>query len=177
MTHQEIVTKFIALLAVAKNQGYDVDDLKMTTERKLKGNTLGCIQPSKWLISFDLHYAAQLGDAYTQTIAHEIAHGIVLRYYPNAKQHHGKEFRMVMNRVFGMDGRATQCHTNIEMKPKRAVTKTRHLYTCKCDRDIKLTTTQHEKNLRHVTAIGVSLYRCQDCNTRLINKHEVLKFI
>jgi len=47
-------------------------------------------------IEYNLPYVMQQGAAYKEVISHELAHIICHHLYPNAKQAHGSEFRMIL---------------------------------------------------------------------------------
>lgn len=179
MTYTEIAAKFAELLVVAKSRGYDVDDLNLTNTIKMRPSTLGQFHPKQWMVAVDMHYASEMGTSYTEVIAHEIAHAIQRRYYRDAKQAHGKEFRMIMTRVFDVDGSATRVLPNtVKMKPVRAVTKTRHIYTCGCEGyEHKITTTLHKKAMAALEVLGNTRRRCNQCHKLIIPTYKVYKFI
>lgn len=53
------------------------------------------------IVEFNLCYAITEGiDTYDRTIAHELAHIVQFRCFPNAKQAHGREFRYILDSIF-----------------------------------------------------------------------------
>lgn len=84
---------------------------------------------------------------FARTIPHEVCHLYVKRYFPSAKQYHGKEFRMLMTRL-GADPT-----TRHDLRLKGAVVKkhkvVRHVYRTENSKEVvHLTRMQHDKALR-----------------------------
>ena len=78
------------------------------------------------------------------TIQHEVAHLFVHKFFRNAKQHHGPEFRRVMASL-GANGSTYHRMGKVETK-KRTRTVTRHEYGCGCEGAVhKVTTTIHNR--------------------------------
>lgn len=77
------------------------------------------------------------------TVPHEICHLYVNRYFPMAKQHHGPEFRQLMN-LIGLPGKT---YHNMQLKsgtsPRK--TKTRYIYLSTSGKKYELTSGQHKK--------------------------------
>lgn len=86
-------------------------------------------------------------DVIQVTIPHEICHLYVNKYKPNAKQHHGPEFRWFMQ-LIGLKGDTYhQMKTPDTIKIQRK-TKTRYVYKTANNEIALLTKKQHEKALR-----------------------------
>lgn len=101
------------------------------------------------------------------TVPHEVCHLYVHKYYPNHKQHHGPEFRRLMN-ILGLDG--DTYHTmKVEGHERRKVTKTRYEYSSSCGKHHKLTKTQHQK-----MNVGYR-FTCKCCNSPIKFTGKVLK--
>jgi predicted SprT family Zn-dependent metalloprotease len=79
-----------------------------------------------------------------RTVAHEVCHLYVHKYYPFHKQHHGPEFRRLMQ-ALGQSG-DTYHQMKLTNGPVRRVkTKTRYVYMTATGRECFLTPKQHEK--------------------------------
>ncbi len=85
----------------------------------------------------------------TKTLAHEICHHYVFHYFPLAKQHHGPEFRFLMNKL-GFSG-DTYHKMRLENSPNKSTrTKTRYIYvTITSNIEVLLTSKQHLLNHRY----------------------------
>lgn len=79
------------------------------------------------------------------TVAHEVVHLYVFKYFPRAKQAHGPEFRRVM-RLLGLAGDTYHKMKLSDAKPRQKRTKVRFLYvTEKTNQVVGLTPGQHKK--------------------------------
>jgi len=88
-------------------------------------------------------------DYISQVIPHELAHYIVRSVFGRV-QPHGKEWKGVMERIFGLD--SDRCHTYDVSNCKRKVK--RYVWGCGC-KDYKVTSMKHSKYIRHLNVIGV----------------------
>lgn len=86
----------------------------------------------------------------TQTVPHEVAHYIVRSIYGRSETPHGRVWKDVMSRIFGLD--ADRCHSYDVSNCKRKMTK--HVWGCGC-KDYKVTSQKHSKYIRHLNVIGV----------------------
>lgn len=92
-----------------------------------------------------------------QTVAHEIAHLYVYRYYRYSKQAHGPEFRKVMQ-MLGLQGRT---YHNMKMKGSEIKQKQikRYIYLTEITkREIGLTSGQHKRQCECLHSVGESRY-------------------
>lgn len=78
-------------------------------------------------VEFNEILALENSSAFETTIAHELAHLITNQVYPNAKQHHGPEFKSVMERL-GYDPRTYHSYDTKSVSTKRV--KVRYEYAC-----------------------------------------------
>lgn len=89
------------------------------------------------------------GHIFETTIPHEVCHLYVGEYYPRAKQHHGPEFRRLMN-LLGLPG-DTYHKLKLSNDSEGKRLKTRYIYTIKEPenslREFKLTKGEHLKVL------------------------------
>ena len=115
--------------------------------KKIDAFTSGLASPSRNKIIINVDYLNEFQDkVLNRTVAHEVCHLYVSMYYRHAKQHHGREFRMLMM-YLGQDGSARhEMHLSTE-KPRRLVT--RHVYLSAAGKElVHLTPKQHEKVLK-----------------------------
>jgi predicted SprT family Zn-dependent metalloprotease len=123
------------------------------------GFIAGSYRHLDYLFTFNRFFANQEKEKFNATIAHEVAHMVVKLKYPFAKQHHGKEFKMVMKSL-GHIPRTYHSYDVINMPiPKRA----KNRYQVKCICKVHLVSKQ---KLQEITR-----YRCGKCMTKL----EVIK--
>ncbi len=111
----------------------------------LKPGQAGCANTfwNKIILSAD--YIKEFADQVINvTLPHEICHLYINKYFPRAKQHHGPEFRRLMN-LLGLDGKTY--HTMQLANPTRKTkTKTRYVYIAeKSNTLVNLTLGQHQK--------------------------------
>jgi SprT protein len=94
-------------------------------------------------LQFNEILAIENGREFMTTVAHEIAHLITHQAYPNAKQHHGPEFRSVMKTI-GYDPRTYHTYNVDSVTTKRV--KTRYIYVCNsCSKEHKVAKPTHTK--------------------------------
>lgn len=85
-----------------------------------KSKRAGYIQRRNGAITFNMAFILSIGiEDYKQTIAHELAHAVQFRCFPEAKQAHGKEFRSILQSI-GMD--TTTYHSYSVRKAREQVT-------------------------------------------------------
>lgn len=102
---------------------------------------------------FNLDVAEKYGNIFQDTVLHEIAHIIVRKTYPKAKQNHGKEFRYVCSKI-GCSG-TTHADYVIDIKTKTK----KHQYNCQCQKHY-VSTRKH-----NVIQQNPKLYSCQVCKS------------
>lgn len=112
----------------------------------LKRGVSGLAHIRETAISISYDYLAEFREqVINRTVAHEVCHLYVARYYKNAKQHHGPEFRYLM-RVLGCDPstrHSMQLSTEAQESIKK--TRTRYIYEVLNAADVYLTPQQHNK--------------------------------
>jgi SprT protein len=121
-----------------------------------KGVVAGRAYYKEHKVSFNLTLAKENSEEFINTICHEVAHLVTRAVYPNAKQHHGPEFKRVF---LAMGGNGKRCHSYDVTKAKRTVVRTYVAYTCSC-REHLVTPAIHKK-----IYIGGQKYRCNKCST------------
>lgn len=95
-----------------------------------------------------------------ETVAHEVCHHYVWHYFPNAKQHHGPEFRRLM-RMLGFSGDTKHTmrmptDSGVSIKSRKV---TRYVYVV-AGNSVNLTSQQHKKltaGTRKFTYKGVEM--------------------
>lgn len=80
-------------------------------------------------------------DSFIQTIIHEIAHKIVNRHYPHAKQHHGREWKYFMH-IMGAEVRRCHSYDTSNCNKKKM---NYFLYSCTCGEDHAVSATTHNR--------------------------------
>lgn len=114
----------------------------------LRTGTAGQAFPHKNLIKFNPILLSENVDSFIErTVPHEVAHLLTKLLYPLAKQHHGPEWRYVMQ-MLGIQGdNLTRCHdydvTNTRKNKKS------YEYVCDCS-TFKLSLTRHRR-IQHNT--------------------------
>lgn len=98
---------------------------------------------------------------HSNTVPHEVAHLVVAKLYPNAKQAHGPEFRSVAARLGCTDTKAkaqlSQAGVESFIESGKYVP-----YNCGC-KDTKIMTRIQAAKMR----AGRSMYTCKSCNQRI----------
>ena len=100
-------------------------------------------------------------DMILDTIPHELSHFIVHDHYPNYKQAHGKEFRQVMNSVFGIANASTY-HNYMTPETILELSSNHVPYTCSCGTNFAITNRIHQSILRGEHRI------CTKCKSRIV---------
>jgi len=102
-----------------------------------------------------------------RTVPHEVAHYIVRTVYGPMAQSHGREWKDVMSKVFGLDN--SRCHNYDVSNSKRQMTV--HIWGCGC-KDHKLSARKHNSIIRRMRLsrlpIGYVLdhfISCRICNS------------
>lgn len=112
---------------------------------KLKRGVAGWASYYNNTITFDTDYMSQHEEEMlAETVPHEVVHLYVRKYYPNAKQAHGPEFRRLM-RYLGCKG-STYHQMKIAGDERKRKTKTRFIYATPTNKEVLLTTKQHERH-------------------------------
>jgi len=118
----------------------------------------GVAQCSTHTVSFNTVLAAENSTEFENTISHEIAHLVTRMLYPNAKQHHGPEFKRV-HQWLGGTGETYHTYDTSSVKKTRNVTT--YKYTCNC-------TTYEISAKRHdLIRNKGKQYKCTKCSCRL----------
>lgn len=146
-----------------------------------KANTIATAY-YKGYIDFNLNYFRFPEDIpFAQLVAHEVAHLYQFKYFPQARQGHGREFRMIM-KYLGFSGNAkvavtgeAKAYNATVATPRKPKTKTRHVYvTLVSNREVFLTTQQHRKQQDALSITGRGRYTSK--GEHLVYKNEVRKF-
>jgi predicted SprT family Zn-dependent metalloprotease len=104
------------------------------------------------LLEFNLEYHRRDPNYFeTEIIGHEVAHLIVPILFPNAKQHHGPEFRKIM-KMMGLIG-ATYIPQHMA-EPKIS-------WSCGCEKPFTLSLALHEKVLKMKNPV------CRKCHQKV----------
>ena len=106
-------------------------------------------------------------DFLARTVPHEVAHYVqraVYGYSHNGKKvmPHGKEWKYIMRRVYGLD--PARCHS-YDTSVTTTKRQRRFAWTCDCGKDFKLSTRMHNDCLRKKKATGSYGRMCGTCKT------------
>jgi len=131
----------------------------------LKGRTAGQLISKRALNGYKYSFRFNVGllsryqsEFIDQVTPHECAHLVAYQVYGRAIKPHGREWRYVMNEVFGVAPKVT--HT-FEVQPARTLRQFE--YYCACSgRKHHLSTIRHNKILR-----SRARYLCRVCRTAL----------
>jgi SprT protein len=112
----------------------------------LKAGTAGIAHPLLRTITISKDYLRDNKEQVLKTtVAHEVCHLYVNMYFPRAKQHHGPEFRSLMN-LLGLDGKTYHSMGIASGTVKRTRKVTRYVYkTADTGTIVKLTSQKHNK--------------------------------
>jgi predicted SprT family Zn-dependent metalloprotease len=144
---EKIKNKADNVLGILQNCGFPKVYFDVELNR-LSPGIAGCAQiyRNKIMISID-YLREHFDEIINQTLPHEICHIYVTKYFPNAKQHHGKEFRMLMN-YLGLEGKTYHNMVLKDSPNKTRRTKTRYVYVAEnSGQKYMLTPMQHNKQL------------------------------
>lgn len=100
-------------------------------------------------------FLANQEEYFSNIIPHEVAHCLQFAMYPNAKRHHGKEWKSIMKIL------EVEPNTYHDMDVS-AVDKSLFRYSCSCGLNHSMTKLLHDK------AQSGKLALCASCETRLI---------
>jgi SprT protein len=118
-------------------------------------NTTKCAGKAYYLshkVSFNTVLAKDNPDEFENTISHEIAHLVTKMIYPNAKQHHGPEFKKVHQWLGGTGSTYHQYDTS-GVKVRKVKTYT---YVCMCQK--------HKVSAKlHSLVKQGNMYKCASC--------------
>ncbi|MGI0116851.1 SprT-like domain-containing protein [Zooshikella sp. RANM57] len=95
------------------------------------------------------------------TVAHEVAHLVAPKVYGHTIKPHGREWRFVMETVFGVT--ANRCHRY----DISATGRYPYVYACACKHQHFLSAIRHKRTLRGTT------YLCQKCRATLQFQHKL----
>ena len=76
----------------------NIGELPSITFELKATKTAGYITRRDQVITYNLAYCFDI-EEYSQIVAHELAHAIQFRIYPDAKQAHGGEFRYILKQL------------------------------------------------------------------------------
>lgn len=146
----EIMNKVREVKEVLASNGYAPFDFTVSVE-ELRNGRAGEAHYFFNRINISKHYLAEHTERILNiTVPHEICHLYVGKYFPRAKQHHGREFRYLMN-LLGLRGDTyhdMKLETNAH-KNKQRKTKIRWIYeTVNTKIQVKVATTTHNKIMR-----------------------------
>ena len=151
-----VENRFNECYAIAKAKGYDLP--KIEIDWSLKGMVAGmfCTQFARRFFKVNLTLAKDnLEDYLKQTVPHEFSHYIVravaAKNIFGRPKPHGREWKNVMIRVFGLDPK--RCHS-YDVSVRRGC---RFEYKCACQ-SFKLGPTRHRRLQRNP-----QYYKCKNC--------------
>lgn len=124
---------------------------KPTVEFFSRGKVAGRAYYAKHHLEFNEVLAMENAEEFENTVIHEVAHLVVRKVYPFAKQAHGPEFRAVCRHL---GGTGNTYHSYDVSTVARTMTKV--VYECGC-REHKIPPQKHRK-----IQMGVSYY-CRTC--------------
>ena len=128
---------------------------KPTVEFFNRGKVSGRAYYAKHHLEFNEVLAMENAEEFENTVIHEVAHLVVRKVYPFAKQAHGPEFRAVCR---GLGGTGNTYHSYDVSTVARTMTKV--VYECGC-REHKISPQKHRK-----IQMG-AVYRCNTCKGQI----------
>ena len=133
---------------------YNHSFVRPTINFELRGSRAGYAIYSRNLISLNNNLLHEYGEKFIQEIpGHEAAHLIARTMYPFGISSHGREWKMVMERVCNQQ--AKRCHS--------FDVKTKNEYVCGCNGRVHyLSTIKHNRIIR-----GATSFMCLDCKKTL----------
>jgi predicted SprT family Zn-dependent metalloprotease len=160
MSNKELVkTQFEVWKSKYNAIGFNVDEVELEFET-IKKNVTGVCYRFKSLIKInELYLDVGIDHILKETLAHELAHAVVNKYFPNHKQAHGKEFRMWAKMV-GFAGKTYHSLESVVKEKKRV--SSYYMYSCNCENLKTLTATRHGKIQR-----GQSRFTCTRCGATI----------
>lgn len=115
---------------------------------KRSGTTAGFATCDCKVLMFQLDLAEHHErDFIDNTVPHEVAHNIQFHIHPTS-QAHGYEWKFIMTRVMGILPDRCHSYNTLVTSVKR---ETRHIYTCPCQKEFKVSTTTHNRIQKALT--------------------------
>ena len=142
---QRVITSTVD--AIYNKLGHNKIDIDFEI-KKLPPHVAGSAFPLSNKIEISPEYLSEFEDQILgRTVIHEVVHLYVNTYYPHTKQHHGKEFRFLMD-LLGADS-STKHTMVLKNKTWATRTKKRAVYVLEESRRIvKISMIYHNKVLR-----------------------------
>lgn len=134
---------------------------------KRNGAVGGHCNYSKSELMFQLDFAEAYSENYLkQIVPHEVAHWIDWELYGWSKVngrviHHGKSWKFIMRRVYGLDPERCHSYDPQHTKTKARTRQTRYPYKCGC-RKHSISQTIHNRIL------GGKSYYCKFCKQKVV---------
>lgn len=170
MLHRTIAAEEVAKACRNANvlYGFDVEPV---VDWKLRGLAAGRAYYSGFRISLNEHIARNEGEAFRQTVGHEVAH--LVTYWRHMKSErgrlrypcpaaHGWEWKSVM---LALGYRPDRCHSYASAARVRNVR--RYAYVCRCGMPHSLTARAHGVQQAADEHLSWAGYTCRRCRTRL----------
>ena len=169
---QIIQAKIDSVQSILESKGYSKFQFE-TIIGKLKPGMSGCAVLNSNKILLSIHYLNEFMDnIINDTLPHEICHLYVKRYFPFAKQHHGPEFRFLMN-LLGLKGETYHRMQLKEGPVKAKRVKIRYVYVAESEnKKVELTQMQHSKAIS-----GIATYTLKTTGEKLKYTGEIRKFV
>lgn len=146
--------------------GYSIPVPTIRIRRLERRGWAGQAFPSFGIIELDIDYFnAHTEEMCAVTVPHELAHLIVHKYYPCAKQAHGPEFRTVAQSIGAC---ASTYHSMTRPESKKANAVKRHEVKCPCQSHWFTTNRLNELNS------GKVRYTCKTCGAPVVDAHNTV---
>jgi SprT protein len=126
----------------------------------LKGRVAGNANSRNHLRFNPILFRENVDDFLARTVPHEVAHLICFKLYPYSKQHHGPEWRSIMQRLGIQD--IARCHSYDTTSVAQRKPRIKFEYKCLCKRH-EVGNAIHQRNLS-----GMKKYVCTDCKTPIV---------
>jgi SprT protein len=136
-------------LIEATRKAYDIANAKLQRQIpypsivfNIRGKCAGRANCLFNVIRYNVELARHNFEAFLErTVKHEVAHVVAVKYY-NCKAGHNREWRWIMEDVFGQE--ASRCHSYDTSNC--AARKTYwHIYRCMCGKDLRVGTKYHNQ--------------------------------
>lgn len=169
MTRDDVVASVHELWAAAcktfKLKNTKVPEIGFFSKSSIAGKAWYALHK----VEFNEILALENSGEFITTIAHEVAHLVTDQCFPEAKQHHGPEFRHVMS-TLGYDGRTYHSYDVSSVAAKRV--KTRFIYLCaSCKKELNIAGPTHKK-----IQANVGSYKCK-CGGNIAFTGKEYKFV
>jgi predicted SprT family Zn-dependent metalloprotease len=152
MSIQKVQAKVIETQEKLAALGYPKFDIKHVEVATLQRGVSGYAMPNQLKIQISADYLREFENrVLNQTVPHEVVHLYVSKYFPRAKQYHGREFRHLM----GLLGLPTDTKHNMMLSTETSHARRvrRFIYlTEQTKREIQLTIQQHNKMIKNAQA-------------------------